>query len=114
MRAIVDNNLPVTMVRRIREMNSSISLQHLSEIGLADAADDFLRKYFVGEEIVWISRDEDFWINSPNHWSVVWISLHNPKLQYLTDVIAPTLVKLLAGICPAERVLISEDGMIKL
>jgi predicted nuclease of predicted toxin-antitoxin system len=112
MRAIVDNNLPLTMTRQARELAPGVDVKHVSELGLAEASDDFLRKKFSGDHVIWISRDEDFWLASPESWSVIWISLHNPKLAFLRDTIAPILAGQLPNLKPGERLLINEDSVL--
>lgn len=110
--ALVDNNLPLTMTRKIRELDKSLDIKHISELGLGNASDDFLRNRFSSEHIIWISRDEDFWLKCPQNWSVIWVSLHNPRLAFLRDTIAPLLARNIPLMKPGQRLLVSEDTIL--
>jgi predicted nuclease of predicted toxin-antitoxin system len=111
MHALVDNNLPITLVKRIRVDIPDFAIDHIYDLGLASCSDSAIRRRFADEEIIWITRDEDFWLDCPARWSVVWLALHNPTLAFLRDSVAPALVKRLPSIRPGQRVLITEDSI---
>lgn len=114
MRAIVDSNLPVTLVKRVRTLNANVAIEHIRDSGMADASDGLIRRKWAEESLIWITRDEDFWIECPSKWAVVWISLHNPSLAFLRDVVAPAMAAALDGLKPGSRLLVGEDGIIRL
>lgn len=109
MKIIVDNNLPLVFTRRLRENHPDVDISHVSDFGAEDWSDQQFRQKWRGTFIVWISRDEDFWIDSPPEWAVIWVSCHNPKLAYLRDVIASAVNERLTDMSPGKRLMISEQ-----
>ncbi len=109
MKAIIDNNLPATIGRRVREIKPGADIVHLIELGLQDRKDQELREHWRDDPIIWISRDEDFWLDSPQQWAVVWVSCHNPRLAFLRDKVAPAIATHLDALRPGVRLLITED-----
>ena len=65
MTAIVDNNLPLSLARRMGELQDRVEVQHLVDLGLQDRTDESLRRRWRHEAVVWITRDEDFWLEAP-------------------------------------------------
>jgi predicted nuclease of predicted toxin-antitoxin system len=111
MKCIVDNNLPVTLVRCIRCTWPEADIDHIHDLGLHDCCDDGLRQRWQTDPIIWITRDEDFWLRRPDMWAVIWIACHNPSLAFLRDHIAPTIATVLPTLRPGTRVMITEDGV---
>ena len=81
MKVVVDNNLPRSLADLLTQ--NGIEATHVLDLGLADASDEILRKRLVNQDIILLSRDDDFWKHSPPNWMVVWIALHNPTLAQL-------------------------------
>ena len=109
MRAIIDNNLPLTLGLRIRDLVPDADVAHVAELGLQDESDQQLRVRWRQDTIAWISRDEDFWLDAPEQWAVVWISCHNPRLAFLRDRIAPVIADHLPRLKSSDRLLVTED-----
>ena len=80
MKAVIDNNLPVTIRERIQEIRPDADVVHIADLGLQDQKDSELRRRWQHEEIVWVTRDEDFWSDAPAKWAVVWVSCHNSTM----------------------------------
>jgi predicted nuclease of predicted toxin-antitoxin system len=108
-KAIIDNNLPVTVLKRIRTIVPDADVDHLADLGLQDLTDAQLRRRWQRREIAWITRDEDFWHDAPMQWAVIWVSCHNPRLAFLRDNVAPTIAQRLRLLRPGDRLLITED-----
>ncbi len=111
MKCVVDNNLPVTLVRHIRSARPDFDITHVHDLGLQDSSDDRLRQNWRSDSIVWITRDEDFWFQRPEAWAVIWVACHNPTLAFLRDHIAPTVAAILPTMRSGIRVMITEDGV---
>jgi predicted nuclease of predicted toxin-antitoxin system len=107
--AVVDNNLPLSLARRLAGLQSSIEVQHLVDLGLQHQSDESLRRRWRHDAIVWISRDEDFWLGSPKRWAVVWINCHNPRLAFLRDQVAPAIASRIPDLTPGSRLLVTEE-----
>lgn len=60
MRAIIDNNLPVTLAERIAEIDSALTIEHVVNLGVQHLPDAALKRLFHDGDTVWITRDEDF------------------------------------------------------
>ena len=108
MTAIVDNNLPLSLARRLGESQRAVTVKHVVELGVQDHPDDGLRRRWQFEPVIWITRDEDFWLEAPESWAVVWVSCHNPRLSFLRDVVAPAVAGRLAELTPGARLLVTE------
>ena len=109
MRAIIDNNLPLVLAQRLRAAQNQVTVEHVVELGLQACSDTELRRRWEQDEIIWITRDEDFWLAAPSSWAVVWISCHNPRLAFLRDVLGPTVAEHLPRLTPGMRLLVTED-----
>ena len=109
MKAIVDNNLPVTLCRKIREIAPGAEIAHIIDLKLQDRNDHELRERFQHEPVVWITRDEDFWIDAPQQWAIIWVSCHNPRLSFLREAVAPVIARYLPTLKSGCRLLITED-----
>ena len=109
MTAIIDNNLPLTLARRLRELQAACEVRHLVELGLQDQSDDNLRQRWRRDTVIWITRDEDFWLDAPGLWAVVWINCHNPRLQFLRGEVAVAVAARLPTLAPGARLLVTEQ-----
>jgi len=109
MNAIVDNNLPLSMARRLGELQNHVEVTHVVDLGVQDESDESLRKRWRHENIVWLTRDEDFWLDAPEPWAVVWIHCHNPRLSFLRDVVAPAIAGRLPELAAGSRLLVTEE-----
>jgi predicted nuclease of predicted toxin-antitoxin system len=109
MRVILDNNLPCRMASVLRSSLPDVEVAHLNELGASDWSDDALRKRWASEFVVWVTRDEDFWMDSPTQWAIVWVNCHNPRLTFLTTSVAPLIAGSVSNLRPGSRLLISED-----
>ena len=78
MKVVIDNNLPYSLTTLLR--NAGIEATHVIDAKLADVDDNVLRKHFAKDPIIFLTRDNDFWIDHPPSWIIVWLALHNPKL----------------------------------
>jgi len=109
MTAVVDNNMPLSLARRMRDLQSLIPVMHIVELGLQDRSDDSLRRHWRQDEVIWVTRDEDFWLDAPASWAVVWVHCHNPRLSFLREVVAPAIAARLAELRPSARLLVTEQ-----
>jgi predicted nuclease of predicted toxin-antitoxin system len=107
MRVVVDNNLPRSLARLLGQ--SGIEAAHVLDLGLANVSDRVLRERLAGAPVIFLSRDDDFWVDYPHGWAVVWVALHNPTLAQLKDPIARTLARLIPDLRPGQRVLFAAD-----
>ena len=81
MTAIVDNNLPISLTRWMDADQDEVAVRHVVDLGLQDETDDALRSRWHNDSIIWVTRDQDFWLDAPDPWAVVWIDCHNPLPQ---------------------------------
>ena len=109
MTAIVDNNLPLSLARRMGESQREVEVKHVVELGVQDETDDDLRRRWQDQAVIWITRDEDVWLDAPERWAVVWVSCHNPRLAFLRDAVAPAIAARLADLAPGARLLVTEN-----
>lgn len=107
MKVVIDNNLPWSLARLLS--HHDIDAMHVIDQELSDVSDDVLRKTFAEQDIVFVSRDADFWINHPPHWAIVWIAIHNPTLAQIKGSIFNKLAKLIPALKPGQRVLLATD-----
>ena len=109
MTAIVDNNLPLSLARRLGQLQTQVAVQHLVDLSLQNQTDQNLRRRWDKGQVIWITRDEDFWLDAPESWAVVWVQCHNPRLSFLRDVVAPAVAGRLAMLTPGARLLVTEQ-----
>jgi hypothetical protein len=64
---------------------------------------------FWDEEIAWVTRDEDFWLDAPPKWCVIWVNCHNPRLSFINGPIALAIGRALPEARPGSRLMISEE-----
>ena len=107
--AVVDNNLPLSLVRRLAERQGSVEVRHLVDLRLQHRSDESLRRHWRHEAIVWISRDKDFCLESPKGWAVVWVNCHNPRLAFLRGRVAPAIASRIPELGPGSRLLVTEE-----
>lgn len=107
MKVVLDNNLPKSLARLLAERGFEAA--HVRELGLSGAPDAELRSRLAAEQIVFISRDGDFWLNHPEGWAVIWVALHNPTLALLKGPVCEALAGLLSDIHPKDRLLVASD-----
>ena len=107
MKVVVDNNLPFSLAALLRK--SKIDAVHVVEANISDASDDVLRERFLKDEIIFLTRDNDFWLNHPSQWTVIWLALHNPKLSEIKGPVCKTLTALIPSLRPGQKVLIAAD-----
>jgi hypothetical protein len=60
--AIFDNNLPLSLARQMGQLQTGVAVSHIVELGLQDRSDASLRRRWKHDEVIWITRDEDFWM----------------------------------------------------
>ena len=107
--AIVDNNLPLSMARRMGQLQNRVAVSHLVDLGLQDLTDQSLRRHWRHDDVIWITRDEDFWLDAPKTWAVVWVRCHNPRLAFLRDEVAPAIAARLPDLTSGARFLVTEE-----
>jgi len=107
MKVVIDNNLPRSLARLLTQ--NGIEAIHVIDQELSDVSDDVLRKTFAKQEIVFVSRDADFWTNHPPDWAIVWIAIHNPTLAQIKESIYKKLTKVIPTLQPGQRVLLATD-----
>ncbi len=108
MKAIVDNNLPLSLARQMGGSQHAVEVSHVVDLGVQDEPDAELHRRWCHEAVIWVTRDEDFWLDAPEGWAVVWINCHNPRLAFLRDVVGPAIAGRLAGLTPGARLLVTE------
>ena len=106
---ILDNNLPWRMAKAIQVLAPSVKVEHLSALGMSDCDDGEIRRRLATEPVIWITRDEDFWLEAPASWAIVWVSCHNPRLSFLRQALAPAIGARIPHLRPGSRLLVSED-----
>lgn len=109
MKAIVDNNLPLSLARRLSASQRAVEVNHVVDLGVQDRSDEDLRRKWRNHAVIWITRDEDFWLDAPERWAIVWVNCHNPRLAFLRDVVAPAIAGWLAELDPGARLLVTES-----
>ena len=102
------------MASALRTMLPGVEVMHLSELGASDWDDGMIRKRWAEEFIVWVTRDEDFWLDSPAQWAVVWVDCHNPRLAFLKTSVASLIAGSVSSLRPGSRLLVSEDMALNL
>ena len=107
--AVVDNNLPLSLARRLAELQKAVEVRHLVDLGLQHQSDEKLRRHWQNDEVIWVPRDEDFWLGSPKGWAVVWVNCHNPRLVFLRDRVAPAIASRIPDLTPGCRLLVTEE-----
>lgn len=107
MKVVLDNNLPRSLGRLLVE--HGFEAVHVREIGLSGASDAELKNRLAGEQIIFVSRDGDFWLNHPEGWAVVWVALHNPTLAVLKGPVCEALSGLLSDLHPGDHILVAAD-----
>ena len=107
MKVVIDNNLPMSLARLLGAAGGEAV--HIHALGLANASDHALRRHFAGEQMIFVSRDDDFWVDHPSEWAVIWIALHNPTLAQLKGPVARVLVHIIPQLRPGQRVLFAAD-----
>lgn len=112
MTAIVDNNLSVSLARRMGADQSQVDVRHVVDSGLQHATDDALRSRWRSDNIVWVTRDQDFRLDAPDPWAVVWIDCHNPRLAFLRDVVAPAVAGWLPQLRRGARLRVTESMIV--
>ncbi|MBI2059219.1 MAG: DUF5615 family PIN-like protein [Nitrospirae bacterium] len=110
MKIIVDNNLPASLAHLIR--SAGFDASHVVEIGMGSASDAEIRRKYDQENIIFVSRDSDFWFQRPKGWSVAWISVHNPTLAQLRGPIAQRLKEALPRMTPGSRMMVTEQAVV--
>lgn len=107
MKVVLDNNLPKSLAQLLVERG--FEAVHVREMGLSAASDAELRRRLADEQIIFVSRDGDFWLNHPDGWAVIWVALHNPTLVLLKGPVCEALAGLLSGLRPGDRILVAAD-----
>ena len=107
MKVVIDNNLPWSLARLLTQ--NGIEAIHVVDKELSDVSDDVLRKTFSKQDIVFVSRDADFWTNHPPTWAIIWIAIHNPTLAQIKGSIYKTLANIIPTLKPGQRVLLATD-----
>ena len=102
------------MASVIRSSLPGIEVAHLSELDASNWDDGALRKRWADEFIVWVTRDEDFWMDAPSQWAVVWVDCHNPRLTFLKTSVASLIAGNVSSLRPGSPLLISEDMALNL
>ena len=108
MKLLIDNNLPVSLAIRLRKTAAGHDVQHIYDLGLQAHSDTQLMARWHHDNIIWVSRDEDFWLTAPANWAIVWVACHNPRLSFLRDTVAPLIAANLTRLTPGARLVITE------
>ena len=109
MNVILDNNLPWRMAKALQAMLPDCRVAHLSDLGMSDCDDGEIRRRLAAEPVIWITRDEDFWLDAPANWAIVWVACHNPRLAFLREALAPAIARHVPHLQPGSRLLATED-----
>lgn len=107
MKVIIDNNLPHSLARLLSQQR--IDAAHVVDLGLSDASDEVIRKTLSDQELIFISRDHDFWVFHPRQWAVIWLALHNPTLVQLKGPIVHVLTQIIPTLRSGQRALVATD-----
>jgi predicted nuclease of predicted toxin-antitoxin system len=104
---VVDNNLPISLAKALSQ--KGFEATHVLDVGLGSAPDQILRERFRKTELVFVTRDNDFWMQRPAGWAVVWLALHNPTLAQIRGPIADLLAARIPSLKPGQRLLVAAD-----
>ncbi len=88
--------------------------EHVIECSLDAAPDDDIRNHFKNENLILVSRDSDFWNNTPDPWALIWIHVHNPRILDLATWLYENLKQVVKDTQPRARHIITEDEIISL
>lgn len=105
MRFLVDNQLPVALARFLKA--NGLDAEHVLDLGLDEAKDEEIWRYVDVQEMVLLSKDEDFLhlaARYPGKAAVVWIRLGNCRKRELLDRFEIMLPQLLTALAGGERV----------
>ena len=106
---ILDNNLPQRMAMAFQALLPDFAIVHIGDLGMADCTDGEIRIRLGLESVIWITRDEDFWLDTPANWAIVWVACHNPRLAFLRESMAPAIALHVPNLQPGSRLLATED-----
>jgi predicted nuclease of predicted toxin-antitoxin system len=84
---LVDNQLPPALARFIR-FDLGVNANHVADIGLRDATDSELWRFASENDLILISKDDDFVrlvLIEPTA-RLIWVRIGNCRRQYLLDV----------------------------
>lgn len=112
MNILIDNNLPIWWSERLR--GDGFDAKHVIECALDAATDDEIRERFRSSEIVLISRDADFWKDTPARWSLIWVNVHNPKIADLSTWLYDNMKRIAGKASPGTRHILTENEVISL
>jgi len=102
---IIDNQLPAALAVYLRK--KGFDCEHVVEAGLAEASDAELCKHAIANELIIISKDEDFLYlaNRPKAtFQLVWVRLGNCRTAALLEVFEQVWPRLEDSLKAGERV----------
>ena len=101
---LVDNQLPVALARHLAMRG--LEAVHVRDLGLGSAADIDIADHARRQELVVVSKDEDFVILSNLHGSPreIWIRLGNCRNAVLLESIDRCFPRLLECITSGQRI----------
>jgi len=109
MTVILDNNLPWRMVKSLQAVLPDCRVLHVSDMGMSSCEDKEIKRRLAAEPVVWITRDEDFWLDAPVGWAVVWVDCHNPRLVFLRESLVPAIAQHIPSLGRGSRLWVTED-----
>lgn len=106
MKFIVDAQLPPALAQSLTSLGHDA--EHVSNVGLLEAADQSIRQYAADHNLVLITKAEDFIASlfwQRNHPAVIWLRGGNCSNQALLDWFPPILPKLLLRLQEGEKLI---------
>ena len=105
MKFLVDNQLPVALVRHLNHLGHDAN--HVLNVNLAESDDREIWRRAIREQRIIISKDEDFFhlANSSNEGLLAWVRLGNCRTPELLAAIDRCLPELEAAVEARHRVM---------
>ena len=100
----MDNQLPLALARYLAARG--LAVEHVRDLGMGSASDVDIADHARRQDLVVISKDEDFVILSNLHGSprVIWIRLGNCRNAALLESMDRCLPRLLECIASGQRI----------
>jgi predicted nuclease of predicted toxin-antitoxin system len=101
---LVDNQLPTALARLIQHEFRE-QAEHVADLGLRDASDAALWKYASAEDLILISKDEDFVtmvLQSPTA-GLLWVRIGNCRREFLLGAFRRAWPRIMQKLHGGER-----------
>lgn len=105
MRFLVDQQLPPALARFLE--TAGHTAQHVREIGMKEAGDGAIWRHAAANQIVMVSKDEDFYFLALSPGStgrLVWVKIGNCRKQTLIDRFRSQLEAIVAALESGSRI----------